>query len=348
MKSAEALLDRDTFREQVFKRDNHRCVICQAEAQDAHHIIERKLFHDGGYYINNGASLCGACHLRAEMTVLSVEEIRAAAGIPESKKVLPPSYYDDQKIDKWGNPVLNNGLRMRGELFDDVNVQRILAEASVLNLFTKYVKYPRTWHLPWSPGKTKDDRVIPSLEGFEGQEVVVTLKADGENTTMYNDYIHARSTADKKHWSKDWIKNFHGKIAHEIPADWRIIVENLYAEHSIYYQNLLSYCYGIAIWDENNRCLSWDQTTQFFEMLGITPVPVIYRGPWMESIMRSLHKPVRDGDECEGYVVRVAGDFHFGEFSKSVAKFVRSGHVSESDHWFYGKAGRKNELAKKE
>ncbi len=175
------LLDRDTFREGVFDRDGHKCVICGEPAQDAHHIMERKLFPDGGYYLNNGASLCGKHHLEAEMTTLSVEDVRSAAKIPESKKVLPPAFYEDQRYDKWGNPILANGLRMRGELFDDVNVQRILEQGNVLNKFTKYVKYPRTWHLPWSPGKSKDDRVLTTPEVFAGQEVVVTVKMDGEN-----------------------------------------------------------------------------------------------------------------------------------------------------------------------
>lgn len=342
------LLSRDEFREAVFARDKHRCVICEEPAADAHHILDRRLFSEpewlGGYLIDNGASLCARHHLEAEMTTLSVEEIRAAAMIPESRKVLPPAYYDDQPVDKWGNPILPNGLRMRGELFDDPNVQKALEQGNVLSKFTRYVKYPRTFHLPWSPGKTDDDRVLTSTDCFRGQEVVVTVKMDGENTTLYNDYLHARSTSDKKHWSKNWIKNFHGKIAHEIPFDWRLVVENLYAKHSILYRNLLSYCHGISIWDENNRCLPWDQTVQLFQMLGIVPVPVIYRGPWIENIIRALHKPMRDGDECEGYVVRVAGDFHYGEFSKSVAKFVRAGHVTENEHWFYGKAGEKNQM----
>jgi hypothetical protein len=38
------------------------------------------------------------------------------------------------------------------------------------------VKYPRTMHLPWSPGLQNDDRVIESLDGLIGQEVVVTDK----------------------------------------------------------------------------------------------------------------------------------------------------------------------------
>ena len=53
------LLSRDDFRELTFQRDGHRCVLCGAPAQDAHHIIERRLFPDGGYYLGNGASVCG-------------------------------------------------------------------------------------------------------------------------------------------------------------------------------------------------------------------------------------------------------------------------------------------------
>lgn len=65
------LLNRDTFRNAVFERDNYKCVVCGETAVDAHHIIERKLFDDGGYYIDNGVSLCGKHHLEAEMTVIS-------------------------------------------------------------------------------------------------------------------------------------------------------------------------------------------------------------------------------------------------------------------------------------
>ena len=86
-----SLLSREDFRSQVFDRDDGRCVICGESGVDAHHIIERRLFPDGGYYLDNGATLCGACHIRAEMTVLSCAEIRAAAGITQI--VLPPHVF---------------------------------------------------------------------------------------------------------------------------------------------------------------------------------------------------------------------------------------------------------------
>ena len=52
----QVLLTRDQFREIVFERDAKRCVICHCPGQDAHHIIERRLFPDEGYYLENGAT----------------------------------------------------------------------------------------------------------------------------------------------------------------------------------------------------------------------------------------------------------------------------------------------------
>ena len=150
---SDRLLTRDAFRAAVFERDGDKCVICHHDRNlDAHHIIERRLWPDGGYYLDNGATLCGTpqtgCHIEAERTLLTCEEIRDAAGI--TNVILPPHLYSDERYDKWGNPYLPNGLRIRGELFDDASVQKVLAP--VLSQFTKYVKYPRTYHLPWSPG----------------------------------------------------------------------------------------------------------------------------------------------------------------------------------------------------
>lgn len=89
MKRRDALLTRDQFREAVFARDGRCCVICGAGAVDAHHILERKLWVDGGYYLDNGASVCEGCHLRAESTEVSCEELRGRCGID---RVLLPDH----------------------------------------------------------------------------------------------------------------------------------------------------------------------------------------------------------------------------------------------------------------
>jgi predicted restriction endonuclease len=103
----EKLMTRDEFRNAVFERDNHRCVICNEQAVDAHHIMERRLWPDGGYYLNNGASLCEEHHIEAEKTNISTEEIRKSAGIEVI--LLPPHLYDDAEYDTWGNEILKNG-----------------------------------------------------------------------------------------------------------------------------------------------------------------------------------------------------------------------------------------------
>jgi len=326
------LLTRDRFREAVFARDNHKCVICSGPAADAHHIIERRTFSDGGYYLDNGASLCGECHIKAEQTLLSVEEIRTAAGI--HTKIVPAHVYQDDCFDKWLNPILPNGTRYPGELFDDPSVQKILGSGGVLNLFVRHVKYPRTMHLPWSPGASdKDERVIQGLESFVGKQVVVTAKLDGENTTWYNDYIHARSLDYSPHESRNWVKKLHAEIGWQIPNGWRVCGENLFAKHSIQYRNLDTYFYVFSVWNERNQSLGWNQTVEWAALLGLKTVPVLYEGVWNEQAVRELIPTNFNKDECEGYVVRTADGFHFRDFRHCVAKWVRPNHVQTHAFW---------------
>jgi hypothetical protein len=327
------LLSRDAFREGVFARDDHKCLVCGSPALDAHHILERKLWPDGGYYLENGASVCQEHHLEAESTVLSCDKLRELAGIKTFP--IPPHLYKDQPYDKWGNPILPNGMRLKGELFEDVSVQKVLAP--VLALFTNRVKYPRTYHLPWSPGVTKDDRVLTNLTGLEGREVVITVKMDGENTTLYSEYLHARSLEYEAHPSRSWVKAIHGQVGHDIPPGWRVCGENLYAKHSLKYEHLKDYFQVFSVWNEKNVCLSWDDTLLWTELLGLKPVSVLYKGVWDETITRQLYSNVVDNDPCEGYVVRVTDSFHYREFRNVVGKYVRKDHVQTHGHWMRSK-----------
>lgn len=338
---AKILLTRDAFREGVFERDKHKCVFCDKPAQDAHHILERRLWSDGGYYLDNGASVCAEHHIMCEQTVISVEEVRHAAGI--TRIVVPDHFYDDHIYDKWGNPVLEDGRRGKGELFFDESVQKILREGGALSLFTPYVKYPRTHHLPWSPGITDDDRMLKSCDQFVGKRVVVTKKLDGENTTMYREHIHARSIDSRGGEDRAWVKNFWANISYEIPQDWRVCGENVWAEHSIHYNDLESYFYGFSIWDERNVCLNWDETMTYFHLLGITNVPILYDGVWDEKIIRDLEKDMV-WEKDEGYIVRIADAFPYSQFRNSLAKYVRKGHVQTARHWRAGRAFIPNEL----
>ncbi len=337
------LLSRDDFREGVLARDGHKCVICGEPAVDAHHIIERRLFPDGGYYIENGASVCEKHHLQCEMTLITVERVRDACGI--LKPVLPPHLYDDQIYDKWGNIVMPNGNRLKGELFFDESVQKILKRGQMLDMFTDYVKYPRTFHLPWSPGLHDDDRMMPNIDAMVGKEVVIMEKLDGENTTMYCDHIHARSVDSDNHESRTWAKNLWSSFAFDIPKGWRICAENMFAEHSISYTDLESYLYGFSVWNERNECLSWDESLEWFDLLGITVCPVVYRGNFdRRAIDEATSHITSNPEKHEGYVIRIADSFPMSQFRFVVGKYVRADHIQTVKHWMHGQRVVRNKL----
>jgi hypothetical protein len=190
-------------------------------------------------------------------------------------------------------------------------------------------KYPRTYHLPWSDGRTSDDKTLKDISCFENTDIVVTVKMDGENTTLYHDYFHARSLDGRDHPSRSWLKNFHSTFKHQIPENYRICGENLFAKHSIKYNNLESYFYCFSVW-EDDVCLSWKDTLEFCEDFGLIAVPTLYEGKFDEEILKNINI---GGDE--GYVVRNSNSFHYDNFITNIAKFVRKNHVQTDQHWQY-------------
>ncbi|MFB6580476.1 RNA ligase family protein [Streptomyces sp. NPDC056402] len=193
------------------------------------------------------------------------------------------------------------------------------------------IHYPRTPHLPWSPGAAADDVRAVGLTGLAGHEVVVTEKLDGENTTLYADGLHARSLDSAHHPSRAWVKGLQGRIGPGIPAGWRVCGENLYARHSIPYEDLDSWFYGFSVWD-GEHCLDWDRTVRFLRGLGVPTPRVLWRGTFDE---RALRKLKLDTTREEGYVVRTAAGFAREDFGRCVAKWVRGGHVQTSTHWMF-------------
>lgn len=194
----------------------------------------------------------------------------------------------------------------------------------------------------WSLGATSDDKILPTTVHFEGQEIVVTEKMDGENTTLYSDYYHARSIDGQHHPSRDWVKGFWGTIRHNIPERWRVCGENMFAVHSIRYSDLETYFLGFSVWNDDNVCLSWDKTTEWMELIGVTSVPVLYRGIYDEKILKSLWNEAKQNSQ-EGYVIRLTGDICYKDFGKSFGKFVRPFHVTSDEHWMH-KAIERNGL----
>ncbi len=194
-------------------------------------------------------------------------------------------------------------------------------------------KYPRTYHFPFSKGASDDDKILKDENILKGKEVVITVKMDGENTTIYPDgSFHARSIDSKHKDYHSYMANIANNVSFLIPEGYRICGEYLYAKHSIYYDNLESYFLVFGIYDENNMCLSWDDTKKMCNELGLITVPVLYEGKYEEDVVKMLALDA-ENDGQEGIVVRNAGSFPYEEFNKNVGKYVREGHVQTDKHW---------------
>jgi len=199
----------------------------------------------------------------------------------------------------------------------------------------EFIKYPRTPHFSWSPGAINDDRILEDDNIFEGKNIVVTEKMDGENTTLYSNYIHARSIDGRDHLSRSYVKRIHAQSKHLIQEGWRVCGENMYAKHSIHYKNLVSYFLAFSVWNNENVCIDTTLFKHQCLVLNFDMVPIIYEGLWDKdkviNSFESYKKLVKN--EVEGFVVRVQESFHFDDFETSVAKYVRKGHVQTDEHW---------------
>lgn len=156
---------------------------------------------------------------------------------------------------------------------------------------------------------------------------------DGENLSIYSNYLHSRSLEKEYHESRTWVNKLQGQIGHLLKPGERICGENVAAFHSIKYKNLDSFFYVFSYWIDD-VCQSWDDTIKRCEELGLITVPVLYRGIWDEDIIKGLASDTYEENEMEGYVVRVTGTFLYNkEWFRELAKYVRAKHVKTDKHW---------------
>ena len=206
---------------------------------------------------------------------------------------------------------------------------------------TDYKKYPRSFHLPFSLGLQNDDKRMSNEHCFNGKDVIVTVKMDGENTSLYREGLHARSLDSAHHPSRSVIKQIHSTIKNDIPEGWRICGENLQCKKSIHYTNLESFFYVFSVWNEKNEALSYLDTKYFCENLGLTHVEVVdcildfAKEEGMSTLEKIYKEVVARGDE--GIVVRNVDSFHYKDFQDNLVKAVRKDHVQTSVHWMRSK-----------
>jgi hypothetical protein len=112
----------------------------------------------------------------------------------------------------------------------------------------------------------------------------------------------------------------------------------LFAKHSIEYLDLDSYFYVFNIWNEDNICLSYEDTILWCELLGLTHVPLIRKDfLGTEVNLKELHTFYLKefSEKHEGYVIRSKNSFNFSEFYENYAKYVRKNHVQTDSHWMF-------------
>ena len=219
------------------------------------------------------------------------------------------------------------------------------------------MKYPRTYHIPWSPGATSDDKKLDNnwFSLFARKEIVITEKLDGENIHMTQKDCYARSDGapTRSPWSRniwDPRDGLYWKVKSLIGPDETIFGENLYGEHSITYNQLPKYFHLFAV---NNKkdWYSWNDVVEIAHMMEIPTVPVLWKGivESEEEVRRMIDnfmiQPSTYGDTKEGIVLRITDEFPLEDFPRCVCKWVRPNHVQTDEHWT--KIWKKAELINK-
>lgn len=331
------LLSRRDFREQARDRDNDTCIVpwCDEPVDDVHHIIERSLWSDGGYYLRNAASVCNPHHQRAEENLIPPHAFWRWLAVDP---LTPESY--DTAINKWGDSL----------------------DAPPWPELKDYYKYPSSRHLPFSHSRDVDDTEFRVVDAFIGTPLVVTIKMDGGNTMLVKDSaepVRARNGTVADHPSYDqlkaeyWERNLYEKI----PEHLQICGEWVYACHSIHYgcdgcckprnqgPELDAYFYVFGVFDTRyNLWLSWPETEQWADEIGYPTAPVVRGGGSPDDVLFSnstelYDELVADAERVvnaghEGLVVRNTYPYHYGQFSERLGKYVRENHVEDgATHW---------------
>jgi len=210
-------------------------------------------------------------------------------------------------------------------------------------------KYNRTYHFPFSPGTTSDDRI--SYDYWEQlasiESLIITEKLDGENTCLNQYGVFARShAAPTIHPWANYLKERWEMIKNDL-GDIEIFGENLYAIHSIEYPLIESHFYLFAI-RYLDKWLSWEEVQFYAKLLDFPTVPILdYYTPRTEimfqnKILETIGKESSFGSidistqkvcTMEGVVVRNTDLFEVEDFYKNVFKYVRKNHVKTNEHW---------------
>lgn len=211
-------------------------------------------------------------------------------------------------------------------------------------------KYGRTYHYPFSPGTTSDDRVQHNYwqHIISMPAVLHTEKLDGENNCLNRYGVFARSHAAPA--TSPWtaaIRQRWSMMQHDL-GDLEIFGENLYAIHSIEYRKLEEHYFVFGI-----RCLdmwlSWDEVRFYAAAFDLPTVPGLdltddfnSEADFRNRVLALSREPgvfrshdIKTGQPCtrEGIVSRNIAAYPVTDLATNVFKYVRRGHVATDSHW---------------
>jgi len=211
-------------------------------------------------------------------------------------------------------------------------------------------KYGRTYHFPFSPGTTSDDRIQHDYWHYlsQMQDVVHTEKLDGENNCLNKYGVFARSHAAPT--TSPWTSHLRQRweaIKHDL-GDLELFGENIYAIHSIEYQQIAHHFYVFAV-RHHDQWLSWDEVCFYAAAFDFPVVPILWRGnpikdellfkqsvlalTQQQSAFASIDVQTKNVCTIEGVVSRDANGFGLQELGQHVFKYVRKCHVKTDEHW---------------
>lgn len=343
---------RSKFRSAVFAESNNSCIVpwCPNDADDAHHILERALWGDGGYVPANGAAVCNHHHQYAESNDIPPQAFWLWKAVLKGD-CHPREFaaWDDLGIETpLPDQIASKDVNKWGEAFDTPPWKE----------HRDRIKYQSSMHLLplyWNDSETlakerieHDDTGLETVEPFVGIPLVVTQKVDGSNCLVVSDVdtpVRARNGSQpietmERMYGEDGLY-WRQRVNEKLPDCLQVFGEWTYAKHSIHYgcdcpepcddvgpglseltgvHDERAYFQVFGVYDKRmDLWLSWPVTEQIADTLGFPTTPVIYQEDAMDqatfekpsTARRTLIKYARDVIDNGGEGIVVRSKFPF-------------------------------------
>lgn len=187
------------------------------------------------------------------------------------------------------------------------------------------MKFPRTPHIQGS-NATEDD-IFACLDSnlIDTGRFIATEKMDGSNITIDKHGAYARNG---KTPSAEWFypaRDLYHHIGYLLDENITIAGELLTWRKCIAYEKLTSEFLVFSIID-GDTVLSWKDTIEYAELLGLETVRNLATGDYSTVIQESLSVLEQNKNTMEGFVIRNQEAFPIDHYASHVAKYVGEWH----------------------